>query len=248
MRRFPFGLTLAVALAVMLLAGLGAWQLRRLEWKEALLAHVAALRTAPSRPIDAALADVARGADVDFIRVTARCGAAPPAPPMFRYAIDGEQVAWRPLAACAVTVPPFDGVLVDLGIASGLVGAMSPRPLGLPSLARVTGVLRRLPPWALGGGGAPEREGAVTVVRLADAAGLRRAARLSGLTRPAPVLLAAEREDPPIPRVIPRALPAEIPNNHLAYALTWFALAAILVWMYAGALLRRARSGAARRA
>jgi len=218
------------------------WQVWRLGQKEALLAHIAALRTAPARPIGGALADLAHGGDVDFIRVTADCGPPPAGPVILRYALDADQVAWRPLVACRLAAPPYDGVVIDRGIAVALTGAMAPRLPALPAPTRVVGVLRKLPSWALGGSAAPERLAGVTTVRLSDAGALRVVARLAGLTRPAPVLFEAERESPPPPGVTPRALPPEIPNNHLAYALTWFCLAAILVWFYAAALLRRLRA------
>jgi len=241
--RFPLVLTLVVALALALLVGLGVWQLRRLAWKEALLAHVAALRTAPARPIGDVLAELARGGDVDFIRVSAECGSPRPGTPMFRYALDGEQVAWRPIVACPLSAPPYDGVLLDRGLADALTGIMAPRPLPLRAPAIVTGVLRKPAGWAFGDSAAPDREGGLVILRLIDARTLGAAGRLVGLAHPAPVLLEAERETPPPPGVTPRALPAEIPNNHLAYALTWFALAAILIWFYGALLVRRMRGG-----
>lgn len=244
MKRLPVGLTLVVALAVAVLVGLGVWQLRRLAWKESLLAHVAALRTAPPRPIGEALADLARGHDIDFVRVVVDCGPPPRgATSLFRYALDGDQVAWRPIVGCALSAPPFDGVVVDRGVAAGLTGAMAPRALALPPPRRVVGVLRKLPDWSLGGAGAPERDGGIETMRLTDLASLRLAGRLAGLPRPAPVLLEAERETPPPLGVEPRALPAEISNNHMAYALTWFALAAILAWFHGALLARRMRGG-----
>ena len=42
-RRFPVGLTIAVAISLSILIGLGVWQLQRLAWKESLLARVEAL-------------------------------------------------------------------------------------------------------------------------------------------------------------------------------------------------------------
>ena len=42
--RFPIGLTLAAAIALAILIGLGIWQIQRLAWKQDLLARVAADR------------------------------------------------------------------------------------------------------------------------------------------------------------------------------------------------------------
>jgi surfeit locus 1 family protein len=78
--------------------------------------------------------------------------------------------------------------------------------------------------------------------RVMDPASLAQIARAQGLARPAPYVLAVEGETPPLPGVTPQALPQDIPNNHLVYALTWFALAVILAWFYGAMLIRRLRS------
>ncbi len=79
------------------------------------------------------------------------------------------------------------------------------------------------------------------VVRVIDAETLADLATRAGLKRPAPLLLAAEHETPPPIGLQPRALPGDIPNNHLAYAVTWFALAGILLWFYLAMLIQRYR-------
>jgi surfeit locus 1 family protein len=40
----------------------------------------------------------------------------------------------------------------------------------------------------------------------------------------------------------PVALPANIPNNHLGYAITWFGLAAALAGVYLASLRRKKKS------
>jgi cytochrome oxidase assembly protein ShyY1 len=40
----------------------------------------------------------------------------------------------------------------------------------------------------------------------------------------------------------PAALPQDIPNHHFVYALTWFGLAGVLVWMWAAYAWRRMRA------
>jgi len=51
-RRFPVGLTVATLAGLAILCSLGVWQVRRLHWKEGLLARIAALQAAPARPIE----------------------------------------------------------------------------------------------------------------------------------------------------------------------------------------------------
>src|SRR5512146_2119597 len=77
-RAFPWVPTLMVALALPVLLGFGVWQLRRAEWKEALLAELA-------RNAEAPLLDIGDGpipADAQFrlVRVTLACTAGPSAP------------------------------------------------------------------------------------------------------------------------------------------------------------------------
>src|SRR5690242_5424349 len=72
-RAFPVCLTIATALALAILIGLGVWQLQRLKWKEGLLAYVAQLQTAKAQPLEVPLRALARGADVEFTRVSVVC-------------------------------------------------------------------------------------------------------------------------------------------------------------------------------
>ena len=72
-RRFPVGLTIAVGVCLVILVGLGTWQLQRLSWKEGLLAKIAALQAAPATSGEAALEQIAAGADLDFTRIRLKC-------------------------------------------------------------------------------------------------------------------------------------------------------------------------------
>ncbi|HEV2363212.1 MAG TPA: SURF1 family cytochrome oxidase biogenesis protein [Caulobacteraceae bacterium] len=241
MRRIPVGPTIVVALAALVLIGLGAWQLQRLRWKEALLARVAALAHAPPRPIAPVLRAAARGADVAYTRVEATCVPSPrPAPSAYRYAIRDAGTAWRVLTICRLDAGPFDSILLDRGVADVSRGAMTPPPVvRWPEPGEAVGVLEPLgsSPW-LGGETMSGGKG-VEAIRVLDRQALRAIAVASGAHAPAPLFLAVEREDPPLAGVTPAALPASIPNNHFGYALTWFGLAIALVWIYVARLATR---------
>jgi surfeit locus 1 family protein len=242
-KRFPLGLTLVSLIAFASLVGLGAWQLHRLAWKEALLARIAALQNAPARPIAPVLADLARGRDVAYTRVAVDCPPAfGPQPLVFRYALHDGAVGWRAMSACRLSGGPFDGILLDRGLATRLAGAMAPTALVFPPPRDVVGVLREVGAKPLVDDAAPDQQGPVTVLRLIDHDTLAAVAARWGLTRPAPLLLAVERERPAPGGLTPAALPQDIPNNHFVYAATWFALAGILAWFYAALLWRRLRS------
>ncbi len=242
MRRFPVGLTIAAALALVVLVGLGVWQVQRLAWKTALLARIAALQTTPPRPLGPVLAAAARGQDVGFMRVTTACGPAAGASPLaYRYAVRDGQIGWRLLTLCSLADGgPYDAILLDRGLVASLGGLMAPQPVRFPPPGQVVGILRT--PGAgsrLDQPARTSRDG-VTTVQALDKAALRSLS--AGARRPAPYFLAVERETPAPPGLIPAALPQDIPNNHLVYALTWFGLAGVLVWIYLALALKRLRT------
>jgi surfeit locus 1 family protein len=68
-------------------------------------------------------------------------------------------------------------------------------------------------------------------------------AKALGAPDSAPVMLMAETStNPQWKALIPAPIPADIPNRHLEYALTWFGLAGSLLAVYAAAVWRRWKS------
>jgi surfeit locus 1 family protein len=67
-------------------------------------------------------------------------------------------------------------------------------------------------------------------------------AKALGVGPPAPAFVALERA-PALPgpqcQPIRNPIPADLPNNHLQYAITWFGLAAALAGVYVATLFRR---------
>lgn len=239
-RAFPIGLTITAALALALLIGLGVWQLHRLTWKEGLLGKIAALQGARPTPIGPVLTRAARGESVEFTRVSADCTApSVPSPMVFRYALRAGQIGWRVMTMCHLKDAPFDGVLLDRGLASRLAGAMTPAAARFGEPVAVRGILRGVGAPSPMDRARPEIRDGVTVLRVLDAGALGAIARLSGVSYPAPDVLAVEAERPAPVGVVPAALPSDIPNNHFVYALTWFALAGILAWFYLAMVWRR---------
>lgn len=242
MKRFPLGLTLSAVVAFSILLALGGWQLRRLAWKQDLLARVAALQNAPAQAAGPLLGRAAAGADVEYQRIGVNCApAAAPAHAAYRYAVRDGEVGWRLLTVCRLDAGPYDSIIADRGVVSRFAGAMAPQDGAWPAPAALVGVLRSPGGKAMLGPGETTAAGGARVFRVVDAAALAGLAGDAGLSRPAHYLLAVEKESPAPAGVVPAALPQDIPNNHLTYALTWFALAAILAWFYAAMLLRRLR-------
>jgi surfeit locus 1 family protein len=219
-RRFPFGLTIATLIAFAILVGLGAWQIKRLAWKQDLLARIEVLKTAPAQPLATALAN-ARGRDLTWTRVSVECAPAQPETLPLVYGIRDGDIVWRATALCRATVGGYGAILLDLGVVKALTGQSAPTPVALAAPAQAVGVL--MAPKQLGG----DREATVQTF---------------AAERPAPYILMVETATPVPPGVTPAPLPAEISNRHLEYALTWFGLAVTLLFIYAAMLWRKMRS------
>ena len=230
--RFSVGLTIATLIAMAILIGLGVWQLQRLKWKEGLLAHVAALQSAKAVDIGQVLDRLSDAHDADFTRVSVICPGLASAPFVELYGIRDGQAGVRLISACPVAASRFRTVLVDRGFVADSVSARPPVDPAAKAPVRLVGVLR-----------VPERGNFVTPKNqpgrwyTRDAGAM---ARQLNAPLPAPVFLMAETAtNPEWPGLVPAPLPADIPNNHFDYALTWFGLAAALACVYAADLIRR---------
>jgi surfeit locus 1 family protein len=231
-RRFPVGLTIAVAIAFAILVGLGTWQVQRLHWKEALLARIAALRAAPARPAEGVLTAVAAGINGDFTRVRLTCPGLSKAPFVELYFLHEGEAGVRLISACRIDNPRYETVLVDRGFVADAVSARPPVDPADTTPVEVTGVLR-MPEH--GNLFSPPNTPRQWFVR--DVAAMAAALHAP---RPAPLFLMAEtRTNPEWEALTPLAVPVDIPNNHLSYALTWYGLAAALLGVYAAMLFRR---------
>lgn len=228
--RLPIGLTVVTAISLAILLALGAWQMERLAWKRELLAHIAALQSAPARPIDQVLTS---NAGLDFARVTAVCPGLASAPYVKLYSLIDGQIGVRLISACVLTTGPYGSVMVDRGF---LAETVTQRPAQSVSTVptAVAGVLRQ-----------PDKANFVTPVPQNDQWYSRDVAAMAKALkadRPAPVMLFAETStNPEIKGLLPIAVPTEISNRHLEYALTWFGLAAALLGVYVAVLVRGRR-------
>ena len=231
-RRFPLVLTIAAAVAFLILCGLGTWQVQRLHWKNALLARIEALRAAPPRPVGAVLAKGAENAE--FARVTADCPGIATAAYVTLYSLYEGQGGYRLISACRIAGGGYGSILVDRGFIADTVKDRPKVDRGLLAPVRVTGVLR-----------APDEPTFVTPAnRPIDNQWYSRdvAAMAEHLRAPSPAplfLMAETATNPELPALKPAALPAEISNRHLEYAVTWFGLAAALAGVYAALLWRK---------
>ena len=220
-RRFPFGLTIATLIAFAILCALGMWQVKRLAWKEDLLARIEVLKTAPAQPLAAIMARAEKGEDVGWTRVAVDCVPDKPETLPLVYGVRDGDIVWRATAICRTSAAGYGAILLDLGVVKALTGQPTPAPVAVAAPAQAVGVL--MAPKQLGG------DRAATIARFAA-------------DKPAPYILMVESATPVPPGVTPAPLPAEISNRHLEYALTWFGLAVTLLFIYAAMLWRKMRS------
>lgn len=225
--KFPFGLTVTVAVALAILISLGVWQLQRLAWKTELLADVAAAKTAPVRPLAEALAMK----DAEYRRVETDCRSLATAPFIELHAIIDGVTGVRLVSPC---YSPDGNILVDRGFVAAEISAR-PGVMTSDQFVHVTGVLRRS---EKGNAFTPPPGGGKFYSR--DLAAMKKALGVEG---GADYFLMAETSSNPEWQALkPAPLPADIPNRHLEYALTWFGLAGVLVAIYAAMLMRRLKA------
>ena len=227
--RLDLRLTLCAVPALALLIGLGVWQLQRLEWKEDLIAERAVRFAAPALAVEDIREADWRGFEHRRVRLIGR------------YLHDREMLVVNRLrrgqAGYGLVTPMLLGdgtsVLVDRGwVPLGWAGR---RPSVRPQDGRdgVDGVLRaggRHNSWLPDNDPAGGQWFFVDVPQMSARAGLER-------VRPYHVRLlpAAGRTGFPEPQDVR----GRIPNRHLEYALTWFALAAVLAVIFVLYHLRR---------
>jgi surfeit locus 1 family protein len=228
---FPVGMTVVAVIALVILVGLGFWQVQRLHWKEGLLARIHALQAAPARPLGEVLGEGARGADIEFIRVSADCPDIETTGFVRLWAVPDARSGYRIITACRLAGAPYGAILVDRGfVALDEAARMSP---GARLAGPIVGVLRKGDrPNAF----TPPNQPAQNLWYSRDIPAM---ARALGAPASAPVFLMLEAPAPKGAGPTPAALPADIPNNHLQYAVTWFGLAAALAGVYLASLWRR---------
>ncbi len=229
-----------VALAILL--SLGSWQMQRRQWKQDLLAQIAARVHAQAVPLVQAEAMARRGEDVAYLHVVARG----------RFLHDKERYVYAPAPAelgwhvyTPLEVAPSRVVWINRGFVPDARRAPPTRAEGQPAgEVEVRGLVRTaVHPGAF----TPDNDVARNIWHWPNLPAL--SASAFGASGPATLPFAVDADALPAP---PGGLPRggvtrlELPNRHLEYALTWYGLALTLIGVYSAFAVGRLRhSGAA---
>lgn len=220
--------TLFTLAIVALLIALGVWQLKRLAWKEGLIAEIEARAKGTPITLKEAIAVSREGRDPSYYRVHVK-GSFDHAKERYLYALsdDGEP-GWH-------VITPFDSVegdlvLIDRGFVPDNLRDPSSRAAGqLEGEVDVTGLVR-LPESP--GPFTPDNEPDNNRWFWRDLSGMIHSMFPTATMDPAPFFLEAEKSDVPGGWPEGGQTRLELPNNHLQYAITWFLLAGAVVVIY----------------
>ena len=204
------------------LAALGVWQLERREWKHALIAAVATrIHAAPvAAPGPAAWAALTGDKDA-YRRVTAQGQFLHDQETLVQAATDLGSGYW---VLTPLRTPQFT-VLVNRGFVPPDKRAQAARPAGNPAgEVTVTGLLRVSEP---GGGFLRANDPAADRWYSRDVAAI---AAKRGLGPVAPYFIDADAAANPGGYPVGGLTVIRFPDNHMVYALTWFALALLAGW------------------
>ena len=235
-RKSGLGLLVAIGVALVILLSLGTWQLYRLQWKEALIAEIAARRNATP----AALGEVERkmkaGESIDYVPTTVS-GTFDHVHEQYFFATDEGVVGYHVYTPLVLA----DGraVLVNRGFVPEASKDPATRAEGqIAGPVTVTGLARAKldgkPSWVV-----PENEPAKRLYFWKDLGAM--AAR-AAIPRDKLVPFFIDAGAAPNPGGWPKGgvTQLDLPNNHLSYVFTWYGLAAVLLVVSVLAFRRKA--------
>lgn len=241
MKRSSFWLVLVcIVAAATVLILLGNWQVRRLAWKEALIASVELRRESAPAPLDEMIALWQRDGDVDYRPVTLTGTFDHDREAWFYTTSDGT-VGWDVLTP--LTLADGRHAIVNRGFVPDAMRDPQTRQVGqIDGVVQVTGLARN-PLFEKPNNFVPDNEPAKGQFFWKDFAALAGAMDLKQDETLVPFIVDAGPSD--VPGGYPRggATLVEFPNNHLQYAITWYGLALACVGVGGFFLYSRRRNG-----
>src|SRR5262249_33677621 len=230
------GPTLCSLAGLSLLVGLGLWQLERKQWKEALLAKIAARATAAPIALAAAEALFSAGGDVEYLHIISR-GHFLHDQERYLYAPTPAGLRWHGCKPPGGAPPRY--LWVNRGFIPEDREPPSTRARGLAGgEVDVAGLVRAAP---RKGTFQPNNDASGNLWYWPDLAAM------SASAFPAAQTLGFSIDsdlNPAPPGGLPRGgvTRLQLPNRHLEYALTWFGLAVTLIGVYLAFAASRLRN------
>lgn len=216
-----FILIVCVLAATAVLSALGAWQVHRLQWKEALIAEVGARLKSPPRPLPEMVVQFAETGDVDYTPVTL-AGTFDHAREMYYYTTHDGQAGWN--VYTPLVLESGNVAIVNRGFVPAELRDPAKRAEGqVTGKVSITGLARN-----------PLTEKPNRMMPDNDIAdrqffwkSMAEMALASGLEPDALVPFFIDADATENPGGWPRGgtTIVSFPNNHLQYAITWFGLA-----------------------
>ncbi len=213
--------TVAAAGVLVVLVGLGTWQVHRLEWKEGVIAYREARLALPPVSLGEETAD----GDLAFRRARATGRFIHSREFLIANRVRGGRAGFD--VVTPLRLGPAGIVLVNRGwVPLDRADPDTRRKGQIAAETAVTGILRKpgkTSPWV------PDNEPAGNVWYHADPEAM---AAVAGLERVRDTVLVADAKPNPGGLPVGRDPAVEISNRHLGYALTWYGLALVLVVIY----------------
>ncbi len=224
-RRSIWPIIIASALGIAILCGLGAWQLQRLAHKQALLTEIDRRNMADPIDLSEAIRLYESGENVEFMKVSASGRFLHENEKHLMAVFDGNP-GWEVVTPLLTANDIL--VLVDRGLVPGAMRDRATRT-ETNSEVEVTSIIRGHSEGR--GPFSPDNDAKANMWFWWDVPAMLESTTMPQAVKPAPFVLHVipVAGEGGFPR--PVALRAALRNNHLQYAITWFALAVVLAVM-----------------
>jgi surfeit locus 1 family protein len=234
MKGTRWGLHIATLIGLAILMALGTWQVRRLAWKEGLIASIGARMAGAPEPLSAVEEKFRARGDVDYLPVTLAGTVLNEREQFFLSTHDG-QSGWNIYAPLQLV----DGraLMLNRGFVPYELRDPAKRPGSQPDgIQAITGLARN-PLASKPSSMTPDNDSKSNTWYWKDLSGMAANAGVAQ-DRLLPFFVDDWSERSALP--VARTTIVSLPNNHLQYAVTWYGLAAALAGVWCVMTFRRA--------
>jgi surfeit locus 1 family protein len=225
--RSLLGFTALTLAMLAVLVGLGVWQVKRLHWKQALIAQIETRSKGAPISLAEATAMPEEGRDPSYWRVRVS-GRLDHAKERYLFGVSEGRAGWHVITP--LKTEDGETVLIDRGFVPDRLKHPSTRAEGqVEDLVTVTGIARAPGPPGLFN---PDNEPGANRWFWRDLEAMAQSMFAEEPAKLAPFFLEAEKGGVPGGWPEGGQTRLDLPNNHLQYAITWFLLAACLLVIY----------------